>query len=48
MPLKTGHTKEDISANIHTLVAEGHPLKQAVAIALETARTSKKKAKSAP
>lgn len=38
MPLKKGKSRETISANIKTEVAHGKPRKQAIAIALNTAR----------
>lgn len=39
MPLKSGKSKEVISANIRTEIAHGKPQKQAVAIALSKARS---------
>lgn len=43
MPLKTGKSKKVISSNIKTEMAAGKPQKQAVAIALSTARGGKKR-----
>jgi hypothetical protein len=40
MPLKKGKSKADISANIRTEIKAGKPQRQAVAIALNTARRS--------
>ena len=45
MPLDKGKSRKAISKNIRTERAAGKPQKQAVAIALNTARNGKKKAK---
>ena len=43
MPLKKGSSRKTISQNIETEVAAGRPQRQAIAIALSTARRSKKR-----
>lgn len=43
MPLKAGKSKAVISANIRELKRSGRPQKQAVAIALQTAKKRRKK-----
>lgn len=40
MPLKSGKSKKTISSNIRTEMEHGKPQKQAIAIALNTARKS--------
>lgn len=45
MPLKRGSSRKDVSANIRTEMAAGKPQRQAVAIALSTARKAKGKRK---
>lgn len=45
MPLKKGKSKEVISENIATLIKEGYPRDQAVAIAMNKAGKSKRKSK---
>ena len=43
MPLKKGFSSKTISENIRTEMAAGRPQKQAIAIALDIARKSRKK-----
>jgi len=45
MVLKKGSSRKTVSANIRTEIAAGKPRKQAVAIALSTARGGKKRKK---
>jgi len=44
MPLKKGYSKKTIGTNIGKEIAAGRPKKQAIAIALETARKAAVKA----
>jgi hypothetical protein len=44
MPLVKGHSREAISQNIKTEAEAGTPRRQAIAIALNTARAAAKKA----
>jgi len=43
MPLKKGYSRKTISQNIRTEIRHGKPRKQAIAIALSTARRAKRK-----
>jgi len=42
MPLKKGNSRQAIAANIRQLVREGRTRRQAVAIAMQTAKAGKK------
>lgn len=42
MPIKQGHSKEVVSSNISELRKSGKPLNQSIAIALSSARKSRK------
>ena len=46
MPLKKGTSKEVVSENIAEMIRGGHPKNQAVAAALDNAKTGKKRQKS--
>lgn len=43
MPLKKGKSKKAVSSNIRTLIHEGYPPKQAVAISMSKAKGKKGK-----
>ncbi len=42
LPLKKGSSRKSVSSNIRTLLTDGYPQKQAVAIAMRKAGKSKK------
>jgi hypothetical protein len=42
MPLKRGYSRKTISRNIRTEMKRGRPQKQAIAIALSTARKARR------
>ncbi|MFA5898832.1 MAG: hypothetical protein WC829_06930 [Hyphomicrobium sp.] len=42
MPLKKGSSKKTVSSNIRTLMHEGRPQKQAIAISMSKAGKSRK------
>jgi hypothetical protein len=48
MPLKSGYSRKTISKNIGNEMKSGRPQKQAVAMALNTARQAAKKAGKQP
>jgi len=45
MPLKKGYSKKSISKNIRTEIKHGKPRKQAIAIALNIAKSARLKAR---
>ena len=45
MPLRKDRSKEAVAANLKTLLEEGRPRRQAIAIALSKAGKAKKKPK---